>query len=188
MKSLFLTLVVSALATAALAAPAPVKKTNLLVNGSFEEGPPVGNWLSLNPGSTDIKGWEVTRGQIDLVGNYWPAAQGNRSLDLHGSPGLGGVKQSFETRPGRTYVVSFSLAANPDGAEKKKTIGVSAAGMTGEFTADATNRTNKDVGWQKTTWKFTAAEKKTTIEFYTLMKSDESCGPLLDDVSVLEMD
>ena len=41
---------------------------NLIVNGSFEEGPEVERYLSLDQGSDAIKGWVVTRGQIDYTG------------------------------------------------------------------------------------------------------------------------
>ena len=47
---------------AALARP----PANLIVNGSFEEGPDdPGEYKSLDKGSEEIKGWKVTRGQID---------------------------------------------------------------------------------------------------------------------------
>ena len=39
---------------------------NILVNGSFEDGPSPGNFKPYNPGSTAIPAWKVTRGQIDL--------------------------------------------------------------------------------------------------------------------------
>jgi choice-of-anchor C domain-containing protein len=166
-------------------APLPKAPPNLLVNGSFEEGPDgLGNWQPYGPGDKAIKGWEVTRGQIDLVGNQWPAAEGKRSLDLHGSPGLGGIKQTFATKPGTRYKVSFSMAANPEGTVPKKRMGVSAAGETGEFEFDAAGKTVKAMGWVKKSWRFKATEKQTTLEFYTLMKEDEACGPALDDVSV----
>ena len=79
---------------AALAAPAR-PGGNLIVNSSFEEGPDdIGEFKSLDKGSKDIKGWTVTRGQIDLIGTFWTSADGKRSLDLHGSPGFGGVTTS----------------------------------------------------------------------------------------------
>src|SRR5262249_4945313 len=169
-------------------APAPIKKTNLLVNGSFEEGPGVGRHLPLNPGDTSVKGWVVNRAQVDLVGPYWQPAPGQRSIALHGSPGLGGIQQPFATKPGRTSLVPFSLAATPDGTVPKKQLGVTAAGKTAEFTADATGKTLKQMGWAKKSWRFTATDKQTTLEFYTLMKNDEACGPVIDDVSVVEAD
>src|SRR5947208_3622044 len=86
------------------------KDANLLVNGSFEEGPDPGEqgWKPLDKGSKAIKGWEVTRGQIDLVSTHWEAADGKRSIDLHGSPGYGGVKQTFKTKKGQKYQVTFA--------------------------------------------------------------------------------
>jgi choice-of-anchor C domain-containing protein len=171
--------------TSAVSAPLPKAPLNLLTNGSFEDGPDgLGNWQPYGPGIMAIKGWEVTRGQIDLVGNQWPAAEGQRSLDLHGSPGLGGIKQTFATTPGTRYKVTFSMAGNPEGSVPKKRMGVSAAGESGEFEFDATGKTVKAMGWAKKTWRFKATEKQTTLEFYTLMKEDEACGPALDDVSV----
>src|SRR5262249_24519791 len=94
--------------------------SNLLVNGSFEEGPDPGAFLPVNKDSTDIKGWTVTRGQIDYIGSFWPAADGKRSLDLHGSPGFGGVSQTFPTVKGQKYRVTFALAGNPEGTVPKK--------------------------------------------------------------------
>ncbi len=180
--------VLGLLVSVAGGAPAPIKKTNLLVNGSFEEGPVVGRYLPLNPGDTSVKGWVVTRAQVDLVGPYWQTAHGQRSIDLHGSPGLGGIQQTFATKPGRTYLVTFSLAANPDGTVPKKQLGVAAAGKTAEFTADATGKTLKQMSWAKKSWRFTATGKQTTLEFYTLMKNDEACGPVIDEVRVVEVD
>lgn len=120
------------LVPAVVSAPAPKEGPNLLVNGSFEEGPEgLGNWQVLGAGDKTIKGWEVTRASIDLIGNYWQHGQGNRSLDLHGSPGFGGIKQTFATKPGRRYKVTFALAGNPEGSVAKKKLGVEAAGTTG---------------------------------------------------------
>jgi choice-of-anchor C domain-containing protein len=171
----------------AATAPVPAKKKDLLVNGSFEDGPAVGPFLPLNPGSADVKGWQITRGQVDLVGDHWPAAHGSKSFDLHGSPGRGGIKQTFKTQPGGAYVVTFALGASPDGGPPKtKRLGVAAAGRSAEFTADATGKTRAGVGWRRQAWRFVAEERETTLEFYTLTGGDESCGPALDDVRVTE--
>ena len=41
---------------------------NLVVNGSFEDGADfVDAFRPLDPDATDLKGWVVTRGQIDVV-------------------------------------------------------------------------------------------------------------------------
>jgi choice-of-anchor C domain-containing protein len=159
---------------------------NLLVNGSFEQGPEeVGDFLPLDKDSGALKGWVVTRGQIDLIGTHWQSAHGKRSLDLHGSPGFGGVAQSFKTQKGAKYRVTFFLAGNPDGTVAKKTMAVRAAGQQKEFSFDTTGRSNTDMGWQQQTWEFTAERGETTLELFTLMTEDENCGPAIDDVTMV---
>jgi choice-of-anchor C domain-containing protein len=170
-----------------LAAPAP-RRSNLLKNGSFEEGRAVADYFSPKPGDPDITHWTVTRDNVDIVGGYWKAADGRRSIDLHGSPGLGGVQQTFPTKPGKTYTVTFALAGNPDSTVMKKRMAVTAAKQTAEFTFDATGKTRADPGWVRKKWQFRATEKETTLELYTLMTEDGACGPIIDDVSVTEDD
>ncbi len=76
------------------------KGANLLVNGSFEEGPDVDDRKALDSGSALIKGWKATRGPISYVGDAWAGADGYRSIQLHGSPGFGGIEQTFKTKKG----------------------------------------------------------------------------------------
>ena len=84
---------------------------NLIVNGSFENGPQVGLDLRLGGGSTAISGWTVSRGGIGYIGHdFWKPADGKRSL--HVSPG--GIKQSIKTRRGQRYRISFLMAGNPE--------------------------------------------------------------------------
>jgi len=166
------------------------KEPNLLVNGSFEEGPDTANmgFTWYNEGSTDIKGWTVTRGQLSYIGTYWQHADGKRSLDMHGGPGFGGIKQAFKTKKGQKYRVTFSLAGNPLGQNPKKDLGVSAAGKEEKFVFDTTDKTVKDMGWSTQVWDFVATGDETTLEFRTLMTDDGDCGPALDKVSVKPID
>ena len=89
----------------------PNFQVNLITNGSFEIGPDPDPYLPLDPGSTAITGWTITRDQIDYVA-YWVDADGERSLDLNGSLGVGGIAQTFSTIAGQQYLVSFALAGN----------------------------------------------------------------------------
>jgi choice-of-anchor C domain-containing protein len=133
---------------------------NLVVNGSFEDGPEVDRYLSLEPDSDAVRGWVVTRGQIDYIGTaHWKAFAGARSIDLNGSPGFGGIKQSFATGKGRRYKVRFAMAGTPagyggDGAVK--ILCVRAAGKKEAFSADATGKDGGDIGWVTKSWEFTA--------------------------------
>jgi choice-of-anchor C domain-containing protein len=158
---------------------------NLLVNGSFEEGPDdIGEYKSLDKGSTDIKGWKVTRGQIDLIGTFWVSAHGSRSLDLHGSPGYGGVEQTFKTKKGTRYKLELQLAATPDSGERG--IWVEAAGEKKKFDVNSGDGTKEKLKWEKVTWEFTAVSDETTLEIYTTEKGDDLRGPVIDEVSVTE--
>jgi choice-of-anchor C domain-containing protein len=160
------------------------KARNLLVNGSFEEGPAVGGGASvlLENGSTALKGWVVSQGNIDVVDSSgWQAADGKRSLDLSGlTPGA--VSQTFKTHKGQKYRVRFALAGNPNGPTEKK-LQVSAGGKTTEFTFDVTGKTPTDMGWVRKTWEFTAEADETTLEFLSLTEGNS--GPALDDVVVV---
>jgi choice-of-anchor C domain-containing protein len=157
---------------------------NLIVNGSFEEGPAVGGFLPLNPGSTAIRGWTVTRGSIDYIGTHWAHADGKRSVDLHGSPGYGGIEQTISTAKRQRYRISFSLAGSAGGAFPPRKIGVSAAGQTAAFTFIPTGKEADGMGWTTKQWEFDAVDSQTTLEFYTLEKSAPVAGPALDNVRV----
>jgi choice-of-anchor C domain-containing protein len=158
---------------------------NLLVNGSFEEGPDdIGDYKSLDKGATDIKGWKVTRGQIDLIGTFFVSAHGSRCIDLHGSPGYGGVEQTFKTKKGVKYKVELQLAATPEAGDRG--IWVAAAGDKKKFEVNSGDGTREKLKWEKVNWEFTATADETTLEIYTTEKGDDLRGPIIDDVSVTE--
>ena len=177
------------------AAPALRKdpRANLVTNGSFEDGPDFEVCRPLDKDATDLKGWVVTRGQIDLCqekdGN-WKAADGKRSLDLHGSPGLGGVKQTLETRAGKKYRVTFQMTGNPQANLTEAKLTVRAAGADKEFKLDMTGVTHEDPKWTKMSWEFTATDKPTVLEIHTAMPatSNPFGGPMVDDVKVVAVD
>lgn len=163
---------------------------NLITNGSFENGPDPGLYIALNPGSTAITGWTVTRGQIDYKGTYFiDDADGTRSLDLNGSPGVGGIAQTFNTVAGQRYRVNFAMAGNTYSGTPIKTMAVSAAGQSANFTFDTTGYSTSNMGWEDKTWTFTANSSTTTLEFYSLSNEPASSndGPALDNVSVVAL-
>jgi len=166
---------------------------NLVVNGSFEDGPDFESFRPLDPDATDLKGWVVTRGQVDIVreaGGKLKAADGKRHLDLHGSPGFGGVKQTIETRAGRKYRLTFEMSGNPGVPMAAAKLMVRASGAEKEFSVDMAGRTADDLKWAKMTWEFTAAERTTVLEIHTAMPPTSNAfgGPLLDDVRVVAID
>jgi choice-of-anchor C domain-containing protein len=175
--------------------PSPLRlpgapKANLLVNGSFELGPDVQD-VPLGPGSIAIPGWTVTREPIDCISNALRAADGKRCLDIHGSPGCGGIRQSFLTTKGQRYRVTFAMAGSIPGGttgnREIKNLGVSAAGMKGEFTFDTTGKSPDNMGWTTKTWEFVAIDGETSLEFYSVDRKNPLFGPALDDVRVVAL-
>ena len=170
------------------------EKPNLIVNGSFEAGPEFeGSFTPLDEDSVEIRGWAVTRGQIDLqqeTDGKVKAAHGKRSLDLHGSPGFGGVKQPFVTKVGQKYRVTFSMSGNPGVGHQTVQMAVRAAGKKEVFEFDMAGVTLDDLKWEKKTWEFTAVDTTTVLEFHTAMApmANPFGGPLLDDVKVVAAD
>ena len=186
-------LLLAALVTAAAPVPKGAQSANLIVNGSFEDMKDEDAARPQDKGSTAITGWAVTRGQIDVTqedGKVWKAHHGKRALDLHGSPGFGGVEQTIATKPGKKYKVTFRMSGNPGVPEHKRVqMAVRAAGQDKEFDLTMEGRTYEDLKWEEQVWEFTAKEKTTVIEFHTAMPATSNGfgGPLLDDVKVFEI-
>jgi choice-of-anchor C domain-containing protein len=173
-------LIPSLLLVAFLLIPTP-SLANLLINGSFESGSSPGAFAQLPIGSTAITGWQVTRDNVDYVGTGWYPADGSRSLDLSGTTN-GAIAQTFLTTPGQAYYVTFSLAGNPGGGPSVKSLRVTAAGTSADFSFDVSGRSAANMGWIEHTWPFTAMGANTTIEFSSLTTGN--AGPTLDNVSV----
>lgn len=172
----------------------PVRGPNLIQNGSFEDGPPPGKFIWLNPYSESIEHWRVVNGQIDYVGSAWQAGGGKRSIDLNGSPGRGGVSQTIETQTGAKYEITFALAGNPmgndDGAApiKKVRVQVLTGGeLTGRvFSFDTAGADPAKPAWRQQQLTFVAAGEKTTISFISDSGSN-AWGPLIDQVAMRQL-
>ncbi len=168
---------------------------SLLVNGSFEQGPAVGAFLNLAAGNKSLPGWIVTGEGVDYVSTgYWISSDGTRAIDLDGSARSrqtppyvqGGIAQTFATIPGMQYRVTFDLAGNPNQLPEIKRFQISAAGQSAHLSFNAKGKNARDMGWQATTWTFTASEVATTLEFKSLTTSPQTgFGAAIDNVSVV---
>ena len=155
-------------------------------NGGFETGTdPGATFTQLNTPSTAITGWTVSAGSIDYISaGYWQPAEGMRSLDMSGIA-AGSISQTFDTIPGHSYQVTFSLAGNPDGLPTVKNLTVVATGgATSSYTFDITGKTRAAMGWVSKTYAFTANAASTTLSFNSLDAT--SAGPALDNVVVTD--
>ncbi len=126
----------------------------------------------------------VSQGNINVVESaFWKAADGKRSLDLNGSM-PGAVSQTFKSKKGQKYRVTFALAgSNPNAPPTEKKLQVAAGGNKTEFTFDTTSKKTNDMGWVRKTWEFAAEADETTLEFLSLTEGAD--GPALDDVVVV---
>jgi choice-of-anchor C domain-containing protein len=133
-------------------------------------------------GSTTLSGWTVT-GDIDYVSStFWPSADGTRSVDLN-HVAAGGISQCFATQSGRSYRVDFSLAGNPErGSPLIKTLRVSAAGTSQDYTFDVSTTSYQNMGWVRRSFAFTANSTCTTVAFTSLTTG--ALGPAVDAISL----
>jgi choice-of-anchor C domain-containing protein len=167
------------------------RPSNLIVNGSFEAGPAMeSSFLPLDEDSVEIRGWVITRGQIDLLQESdggQRAAEGKRCLDLHGSPGFGGLKQPFVTRAGQRYRITFSMSGSPGLGYEIVQMFVQVAGKKEMFACSMAGRTLEDLKWETKTCEFTAVDTITVLEFHTAMapSSNPFGGVYLDNVEVV---
>jgi choice-of-anchor C domain-containing protein len=166
-----------------------------LINGSFEEGtldPIPGLGLSiLTDGSTSITGWIVKTlipgSNIDYISTYWQNSDGNRSIDLDGNVGLGGIAQTVDTLPGKRYSVLFDIASNPtvQGFAPIKTMEVDAAGFSQQYSVDNTGYTRQRMGWVTEQFDFTATDRHTEL-WFKMIYPEGAEGIGLDNVRLFE--
>ena len=94
---------------------APSSNAGLIVNGGFEIPPaPPNSFVDLSAGNTSMAPWVIQRGGVDVVNTgFWPAYEGQQSLDLNGSSSPGTIVQTFATTPGTSYTLTFAYGNNP---------------------------------------------------------------------------
>ncbi len=180
-----LIVVLSAVAVFVLGMPmnGHAASTNLIANGSFER-PETNSFTTYAKGSHQIPGWQITIGTVDIIGSNWQPASGKQSLDLDGTPGPGGIAQSFATVPGLKYTLTFALAGNPECAPTMKKLLVKVAGVRKRYTFDASHTSDSAMGWRRISLEFTANAKRTTLAFISLDARGLNCGPALDAIAV----
>ena len=162
-----------------LALTAAAQATNLVADGSFSEGAGAGSFSTVSAGG-NIGAWNVTSGSVDLIGSYWTAPTGY-SIDLDGaSPGA--ISQDLSLAAG-SYLLTFSLAGNPDGGSATKSVEVSIDGVTRDYTFNTTGQAKNSMGWVTESIWFTNTDAATTLSF-TSQDAGGPYGAALADISV----
>jgi choice-of-anchor C domain-containing protein len=164
---------------------------NLVTNGSFEDPTGPGGLYTTVFGFDDstIPGWTILGGSVDWINTYWPASDGDRSLDLAGESSGLIASSLFPTTPGQLYEVSFDMAGNPDKGYDKALIGGAAgAGQNfiTSFTFEQSLGNKTDMGWMTKSFVFEAWGPTAQLFFGdTTGESDpEKWGAALDNVCV----
>ena len=164
-------------------------EANLIANGNFSSTCASGQYCTFGAGdSTDIPGWNVTGGSVDLITGYWQAPPGGgNSVDLDGLFARGGLASTtFTSTAGAEYQLTFELSGNPDGGNPLKTVQVSIAGIIQNFTFDTSvvENTHSDMKWVKETLTFFATGALTTLTFQSLDDPGSAYGPVVGQVDV----
>ena len=187
-----------------------VARGNVLINGGLETSltatqPDDLVYASPSMNSNALPGWTITSGTVDIVPNsYFQAAQGNFSVDLIGTPGIGSIAQTFATTPGDLYRLTFEFSVNPENKSKEKNttkvLQVEALGANGssvlasqtwQDTVGTRTRTNME--YQQKTFTFTADGTSATLTLAALAPlnlpagitaATAYCGPVVDGLDL----
>jgi choice-of-anchor C domain-containing protein len=163
--------------------------TNLILNHSFEKpicitGVGICDYTA---GSRVMPHWTVGGHSVDLVAaSYWKPAGGNQSLDLAGTA-PGSVTQKVATTAGITYILSWYMAGNPDGAPMVKIMNVYWNGaLVHSYRFNTTGHTLGSMGWVRRQVTVTATRSTSILKFADARThGDSPYGPTLDLVSLV---
>jgi len=181
-------LIVCALTIATLSLqpkPGLAEQPNLIVDGDFSAAPNPGSMATYAKGSRAIPGWTVTKATVDLIGSYWTAPGGARSVDLDGTPGFGAIAQTFKSVPRATYVISFLLSANGECPPTIKRLRVSASDVWADFPVNSRTSGVRQNVWVEKTVTFIAAHWMTTLQVASLDTTGGKCGPVVAAIKVV---
>lgn len=165
-------------------------RAGLIINGGFES-PAAASPFETMTGS-QLTGWTVTSGSVDLINGYWPASEGQQSIDLAGSTRDGGtIEQAFATTPGASYVLTFDYANNIDVSTATANVsvfGASAAALLDQGLSHSGSG-KAAMGYTAFSAVFTADSSLTTLRFTSTGPDpvvNGSNGVALDNVAVVQ--
>lgn len=168
----------------------PCVSTNLLVNGSFEEGAFNHNGddcQTLPNGSIIVTGWTVTlsdaaRCQSGVLSGV-TASHGTRLIDLTGYDNVvphAGITQAVPTTIGQCYRLSFDLGVNPESPGLAGPITVRAMAGSSGWRTFTHNPSGSGTRWGNFGFSFTASSASTAITIEGLSANPYFIG--LDNV------
>ena len=142
-------------------------------------------------GSALLLGWTIVSGSVDTVDfSFFPAREGNQSLDLDGLS-AGTIEQSIVTTPGSPYKVKFYYANNPilnGGATVPASANVTIQGANAALISQTITHSSSSLGSMNFTLfeaLFTADSTTTILRFSSFSPANSTGGIVLDSVSVI---
>lgn len=159
-------------------------------NLDFETGPlpPPGTFFVYSAGQ-NFGGWTVTRATIDHcdagVGNLGAGNPNGASffVDLHGSPGLGGISYDlFGLTPGNQYRIDFWTAQNGSGFSSLGNLKIAGGAW---LDVSWIVSVSGSVSWRKESYMFMAMGTSASMEFSSTGPIPYQ-GTLVDDIHIFE--
>jgi len=167
-------------------------RAELLENGNFDL--PGGETRVVSQGSSAIPDWAVVEGKVTYhaVGDFNDSVNpdGGECLELAGDATLGAVTQYFTPEAGKTYTLSFFLAADPaitNGVPAL--VQVSILGNLLTYESNVPSGDNSDVNWLQVSYSFRPAEGVASVlRLEGLARTDplQTTLALIDGVSIQE--
>lgn len=159
-------------------------------NLDFETGPlPSPGTFFVYSAGQNFGGWTVTRATIDHcdagVGNLGAGNPNGASffVDLHGSPGLGGISYDlFGLTPGNQYRIDFWTAQNGGGFSSLGNLKIAGGAW---LDVSWTVSVSGAVSWRKESYMFMAMAANATMEFSSTGPIPYQ-GTLIDDIHIFE--
>jgi len=163
--------------------------SGLLDDGDFHLAPEPMPSERYSKGQIFANGWKVAKRTVDFVGTYWPGPSGVCSVDLDGD-NVGAVTHAgFRVTPSAAYTVTFQFSGAGQCPPTVKTMMISAAGQSQQFSWDTSNNNDAEHGvFQQMTWGFTAPAStlRADLKFSSLDPPGSGCGPVIAAISVTQ--
>jgi hypothetical protein len=164
-------------------------RAQLITNGGFET-PDALTYLTVLAGQTTITPWVVGLVSVDVVDidngfGVGDAFEGRQYLDLDGA-GAGQLTQTFRTRPGVRYMITFAYGNNyvnqPSASATVRLYDTQGDILT--RTISHSTSVPGDLHWTLFKGQFTARKNTTSFELTSLSAVDSFGGILVDAVAV----
>jgi choice-of-anchor C domain-containing protein len=163
---------------------------NLVQNASFETPDVSAVTFDVYSPGASFGGWSVETGSVDHISQrYWQSAQGRQSVDLSGSIGSvpGAISQHLAPEVGRTYLVRFALAGNPEGGPAVKQVQVWwGTTLLDTLSINTTGRSNWAMGWNYYQYSILNLDALVKLTFKSMTPGHY--GPVVDAISVQAYD